>query len=279
MSNILLALLFLLLVFFCIAALTMPNAPEGLKFFFSPDFTKINASTFVNALGQAFFSLSLGMGILITYSAYYPKKTNLINTATTVSALDLTVALLMGMIIFPAVMSFGLDGESLEGATLVFVTLPEVFASMPFTRFWSALFFLLLLVAAVTSTIALAEVSVAYVMQKLKMGRKKACCLVMLPLIALSSLCSLSQGVLSHIRLFHLNIFDFLDTVATNLMLPTAAILTCVFIGWIIPKNFLRNQLTNRGRINRKIASFVIWIIRFAAPVLISVILIAKFLD
>lgn len=279
MSNIMMPALFLLLVFFCIAALTLPKAEEGMKYFFSPDFTKISATTFVNALGQAFFSLSLGMGILVTYSAYYPKKTNLINTSFTVSALDLTVAVLMGIIIFPAVMSFGLAGESLEGATLVFVTLPEVFASMPFTRFWSALFFLLLLVAAVTSTISLAEVTIAFVSDKFKLGRKKACWVVMLPLVALSSLCSLSQGVLSHIRLFHQNIFDFLDTVATNLMLPVAAILTCFFLGWIAPKKFLKNELTNKGRLNRKLSACIIWIIRYAAPGLICIILVAKFLN
>ena len=279
MSNILMPALFLLLVFFCIVSLTMPKASEGLKYFFSPDFSQISAGTVVNALGQAFFSLSLGMGILITYSAYYPKKTNLISTSVTVSALDLTVALLMGIIIFPVVMSFGLDGESLEGATLVFVTLPEVFASMPFTRFWSALFFLLLLVAAVTSTISLSEVSVAFMCDKFNMGRKKACWIVMLPLVALSSLCSLSQGVLSHIRIFSMNIFDFLDTVATNLMLPTSAIITCLFLGWIVKKSFIKNELTNHGRINRHLAMGVYWIIKYLAPILIAVILIAKFLE
>lgn len=279
MSNIMMPILFLLLVFFCIASLTLPKASEGLKYFFSPDFSKITASMVVNALGQAFFSLSLGMGILITYAAYYPKKTNLVNTAATVSALDLTVALLMGMIIFPAVMSFGLDGESLEGATLVFVTLPEVFASMPFTRFWSMLFFLLLLVAAVTSTIALAEVSIAFVSEKFHKGRKSACFIVMLPLIALSSICSLSQGPLSHIKILSMNIFDFLDTIATNLMLPTAAIITCVFLGWIVPKNFLRNELTNKGRVNGHIALGVVWMVRYASPLLIAIVLAAKFLN
>lgn len=279
MSNILMPALFLLLVFFCIAALTLPQAPEGLKYFFHPDFSKINAEMVVNALGQAFFSLSLGMGILITYSAYYPKKTNLVSTAVTVSILDLGVAVLMGMIIFPAVMSFGLGGESLEGATLVFVTLPEVFASMPLTRFWSALFFLLLLVAAVTSTISLSEVSIAFVSDRFGVGRKKACWIVMLPLVGLSSLCSLSQGPLSHIRIFSMNIFDFLDTVATNLMLPTAAIITCLFLGWITPKSFLHRELTNRGRINKVISKGVFWMIKYIAPVLIAIILIAKFLE
>lgn len=279
MSNILMPALFLLLVFFCIASLTLPKASEGLRYFFHPDFSKITAETVVNALGQAFFSLSLGMGILITYSAYYPKKTNLVNTAATVSVLDLGVAILMGMIIFPAVMTFGLDGESLQGATLVFVTLPEVFAAMPFTRFWSALFFLLLLVAAVTSTISLAEVSVAFIAERLKITRKKACWIVMLPLVGLSSLCSLSQGPLSHIHIFTMNIFDFLDNLATNLMLPTAAIITCLFLGWIVPHSFIYGQLTNKGKVNRKVANLIIWIVKYSAPVLIAVILIAKFIE
>lgn len=279
MSNILMPALFLLLVLFCMASLMLPKASEGLKYFFHPDFSRITAATVVNALGQAFFSLSLGMGILITYSAYYPKKTNLVSTAVTVSLLDLGVAILMGMIIFPAVMSFGLSGESLEGATLVFVTLPEIFVSMPFTRFWSALFFLLLLVAAVTSTISLSEVSIAFMAERFRMSRKKACWMVMLPLVALSSVCSLSQGPISHIKIFSQNIFDFLDTVATNLMLPSAAIITCLFLGWIVPDKFLKNELTNRGKLNHGISTFIIAVIKYTAPVLIAVILIAKFLE
>ena len=278
-SNILMPALFVLLVFFCIAALSLPKASEGLAYFFNPDFSKITPTTVINALGQAFFSLSLGMGILITYSAYYPKKTNLVGTAFTVSSLDLVVALLMGMIIFPAVMTFGLDGESLEGATLVFVTLPEIFASMPLTRLWSTLFFLLLLVAALTSTISLAEVSTAFVSRQFSFSRKKSTLIVMLPLIALSSLCSLSQGVLSHIKILGLNIFDFLDNLATNLMLPTAAILSCIFLGWIIPKSFMRKQLTNNGKTNNRAANYVILIIKYMAPLLIGVILAAKFLE
>lgn len=278
-SNLLMPLLFILLVLFCLAAMTLPKAEEGLVYFFNPDFTKITPSTLVNALGQAFFSLSLGMGILITYSSYYPNKTNLVSTAATVSFLDLGVAILMGMIIFPAVMSFGLDGESLEGATLVFITLPEVFASMPFPRFWSSLFFLLLMVAALTSTISLAEVSISFVSRQFSLSRKKACLVVMLPLIVLSSVSSLSQGVLQNIRILDKNIFDFLDTVATNFMLPLSALLACVFLGWFVKRSYFGNQLTNNGRLNKGISKLIIWIIRFVAPVLITVILVAKILE
>lgn len=278
-SNVMMPGLFLLLLFFAGVAFTFPKAMEGISFFFSPDFSKITAEVVINALGQAFFSLSLGMGILITYAGYYPPKTNLVSTSVTVSGLSLLVAILMGIIIFPAVMSFGLDGESLEGATLVFVTLPEVFAAMPATVVWSSLFFLLLLVAALTSTISLAEVTVAYFQERFSMKRTSACLLVLLPLLILSSLCSLSQGVLSDIRILGFNFFDFLDNLTTNVMLPLSALLTCVFIGWIVPKSFFLDQITNEGQKNRHIVTPLLFILRYIVPLLIILILIAKILD
>ena len=181
-SNILMPMLFALLLIFAFTSLSLPKAVDGLAYFFHPDFSKITAGVAINALGQAFFSLSLGMGILITYSSYFPKSTKLGRTAVTVSLLDLLVAILMGIIIFPAVMSFGLSGHKLSGTTLVFVTLPEVFAQMPYTRLWSTLFFMLLMVAALTSTISLAEVAVAYIKDKLNVTRKKACYIIITPL-------------------------------------------------------------------------------------------------
>jgi NSS family neurotransmitter:Na+ symporter len=216
------------------------------------------------------------MGILITYSGYFPKDTKLLNTSVLVSGLDLLVALLMGFIIFPAVMSFGLDGESLEGATLVFVTLPEVFAQMPATRLWSSLFFLLLMVAALTSTISLGEVSIAFMQDHFKMSRRKACLVVMLPLAVLSTLCSLSQGVLADFKIAGLNLFNFLDTVATNIMLPVAAILTCIFAGWFVPKGFIRRELTNGGKLNGRIYDAILFSLRYLAPALIAIVLLAK---
>lgn len=278
MSNILMPVLFVILVIFACVALTLPKAADGIAFFLNPDFSKITPGVVINALGQAFFSLSLGMGILITYSGYFPKDARLVKTAVTVSALDLMVALLMGFIIFPAVMSFSLDNESLEGAALVFVTMPEVFAQMPFTRVWSSLFFLLLFVAALTSTISLAEVSIAFLQDRFSMRRRKACIAMMVPLAVLSTICSLSQGVLDNFRIFGLNIFDLLDTVATNIMLPVAAIFTCIFIGWIVPEKYFRKELTNNGELRVKEFPVIRFIVRYAAPVLIAVILFAKFI-
>lgn len=278
MSNLLMPVLFVILVIFACVALTLSKASDGITFFLNPDFSKITPGVVINALGQAFFSLSLGMGILITYSGYFPKDARLVKTAVTVSALDLMVALLMGFIIFPAVMSFNLDNESLEGAALVFVTMPEVFAQMPFTRLWSTLFFLLLFVAALTSTISLAEVSIAFLQDRFDMGRRKACIAMMVPLAVMSTICSLSQGVLGNFRIFGLNIFDLLDTAATNIMLPVAAIFTCIFVGWLVPKEYFRRELTNNGELHVKWFTLIRFIVRYAAPVLIAVILAAKFI-
>ncbi len=277
MSNILMPLLFLLLLIFAVVACNFPKAVEGLEFFLKPDFSKITPTTVINALGQAFFSLSLGMGILITYSSYFPKDTKLTRTAVTVSLLDLLVAVMMGFIIFPAVKSFGLASHNLEGATLVFVTLPEVFAQMHATRLWSILFFLLLMVAALTSTISLAEVSVAFLQDRFKLKRVTACCTVILPLFLLSSVCSLSQGSLSWLKIAGLNIFDFLDTIATNIMLPVVAIGTCIYLGWFAPKKYFYNELTNNGNVESHFYRPIKVIVRYMAPILIAVILLANF--
>ena len=157
LSNLLMPLLFVILIALFIVALTLPGAKEGLVFFLKPDFSAITPKVVIDALGQTFFSLSLGMGILVTYASYYPITTNLPRTSVTVALLSLLVALLMGGLIFPAVTTFGLQNESMHGATLIFVTLPEVFARLPLPWLWSGLFFVLLLVAAITSTVSLAR--------------------------------------------------------------------------------------------------------------------------
>ena len=228
-------------------------------------------------MGQAFFSLSLGMGILITYSSYYPKNTILSRTAVTVSMLDMTVAIMMGIIIFPAVTSFGLRGESLEVASLLFITLPEVSAQMAGGQIWSILFFLFLMVAALTSTISIAEVSIAFMQDHFKMSRVKACVTVLAPLFILSSLCSLSQGSLGSMKIFGFTLFDLFDQLATNIMLPIASILVCIYMGWVAPKTFFKNQLSNNGTVRSRVFHIVLFIDRFIAPLLIASILIAYF--
>lgn len=278
MSNVLMPVLFVIMLVFCYVSLSLPGAMEGVEFFLKPDFSKIDVNVVMNALGQAFFSLSLGMGILVTYSAYYPKETKLANTAVSVSLLDFAMAFLMGMIIFPAVKSFGLDtaGNSLEGTTLVFVTLPEIFAGMAGTRIWSSLFFVLLAVAAITSTISIAEVSVAFVRDRFHTSRRRACFIVVLPLLLTSSLCSLSLGAVPSLSLFGMPVFDFLDFFATNIMLPVSSFLICIYVGWVLPRNFIADELSNHGAFFSRAAAPVAFLIRYIAPVLIALVLIVK---
>lgn len=278
MSNIMMPVLFVLLVVFCAVSLSLPKAAEGVEFFLKPDFSVINAGTVVNALGQAFFSLSLAMGILVTYASYYPKDTKLTRTAVTVSLLDLGVAILMGLIIFPAVMTFGLTDHNLAGSALVFVTLPEIFAQMGHTQIWSALFFLLLAVGAFTSAISLAEVSVAFLECRFGFGRTKAVLAVILPLFVLSSVCSLSVGPWSGYTICGMTIFDFLDTVATNIMLPVGGILICIYMGWIAPRSFFRNEMTNGGTLKSRMFGIVAFIVKWIAPLLIATILVSQFI-
>ncbi len=278
LSNIMMPLLFVLLLALCAVTLSLPGASAGLQYFLSPDFSKIDASTVVNALGQTFFSLSLGMGILITYSAYYPANTRLTRTSVIVSLMSLFVAVMMGCIIFPAVTTFGLDKQPLEGATLVFVTLPEVFSRLPATQLWSAVFFLLLFVAALTSTVSIAEVSIAFMRDRFNMSRRKACLTVMLPLFILSALCSLSFGSLSGLKLFGLTIFDMLDAFTTNMLLPLVSLGVCIYVGWFAPKGLLHDQLSNNGSLRSRIIPVVLFIIRYAAPVMIAAIMISKYI-
>lgn len=277
-SNLLMPLLFMILLIFVGVAATLPEASAGYRYFLLPDFSKITPYTALNALGQAFFSLSLGMGILITYAAYFPKTTHLGRTAVTVSVLDLIVAVLMGLIIFPAITSFHLKGEGTRGATLVFVTLPEVFAHIPGTRLWSSLFFLLLAVAALTSTISIAEVSVAFVRDRFKTSRTRACLWVMLPVFLFSSVCSLSQGPWSAYTICGLTIFDALDFLATNIMLPLGSLGLCIYLGWFAPKGTLYNQMSNQSTIKTHTIGLLMFLIRYVAPVLIAAVFISTFL-
>lgn len=278
MSNVLMPLLFIVLAVLCCMTLSLDGAADGLRWFLSPDFSQITWTTVINALGQTFFSLSLGMGILVTYASYYPDATRLSSTSLTVALMSLLVALMMGFVIFPSVSHFGLADHSLRGATLVFQTIPEVFSFLPGTIFWSILFFLLLFVAALTSTVSLLEVTVAFLQDRFGMGRVKAVVITVLPLFALSSVCSLSFGSLSWFTICGMTVFDLLDFFATNILLPLVSIAVCVFVGWKMPRRMLADQLSNGGTRPSRSMKAVLFIIRYMAPVMIALILIFTFI-
>lgn len=269
-AKIMMPLLFFILVALAIRAITLPGAGEGLRFMFYPDFSKINSGTVLSAMGQAFFSLSIGMGCLITYSSYFGEKTNIQTTAFQVTLLDTVVAVLAGIIIFPAVFSFGIQPTA--GAELVFITLPNVFAHLPLGNLWAMVFYLLLAVAALTSIISLYEVVTLYIHEEFHFTRKKAALYVSLGITVLACLSALSLNLLKAYTLFGLTLFDFLDYITAKIMLPLGGMMICVFVGTRIEKKVLREELTNKGTIPFYFFNTYAFFIKYIAPVAIAMI-------
>ena len=269
-SKVMMPVLFLILIALCVRSATLPGASEGLTFLFNPDFSKIDSSVVLSAMGQAFFSLSIGMGCLITYASYFGKQTNLQTTALQVTILDTLVAVLAGVMIFPAVFSFGI--EPTAGPELVFITLPNVFEQLPFGNIWSFVFFVLLALAALTSTISLHEVSTAYVHEEYHVSRKKAAVIVSIGVTILGILSSLSMGVLSSYTLFGLNFFNLLDFVTAKIMLPLGGMMICIFTAKRVDKLLLKEEVTNHGTIRFYFFNTYAFFVKYIAPIAIGLI-------
>ena len=269
-TKILMPLLFVLIIAMCIRSVTLPGASKGLEFLFKPDFSKINFKVVLEALGQAAFSLSIGMGALITYGSYINKDNNLTRTAIQVSAADTIIAILAGIMIFPAVFALGMNPEA--GPGLVFQVLPELFMKMPGGYYFSIIFFVLLAVAALTSTVSLLEVVVAFASEELKMSRKKATILGTISIWLVGIIATLSFSNLSDVKLFDLTIFDMLDYVSANILLPIGALLIVIFLGWYIGKKVVSDELSNNGAIKQKFIGLFMFIIKYIAPIAITLV-------
>jgi NSS family neurotransmitter:Na+ symporter len=249
-GKILMPSLFVLLVILIIRSVTLPGATEGLKFLFAPDWSKVTGSTFLAALGQAFFSLSLGMGCMITYGSYLSKKENIPSNALTVVTMDTTAALLAAVAIFPALFSFGM--EPAQGPGLVFVVVPTIFAQMGgvLGMIFSVFFFAVLTIAALTSSVSLLEVVVAYLIDEQKVERRKATILASTVMAIMCVLSSLSMGLLSGVTLFGVGFFDFFDILTDKIFLAIGGMFLAIFVGWFMDKEELRSELTNDGTVS-----------------------------
>ena len=241
-NNILMPLFALILIFLIISSLQLPNAHIGLEYMFKPDFSKINAHMFLVALGQALFTLSIGMGAMLTYGSYIKDDKAITKSAYTIIFSDTLFALMAGIMIFPAIFSFGLEPDS--GAGLVFVTLPYIFAQIPHGEIILVAFFVLLMAAAVTSGISMLEVSVAAFTERLKFSRLKSCIIVFCTISALAIPATLSFGMLQKVTLFGKPIFDFLDFATSNILMPLNAFFMCIVAGWFmkVKGNMFINQ-------------------------------------
>lgn len=269
-SKVMMPILFLILLALCIRSVTLPNASEGLNFLFKPDFTKITSAVILSAMGQAFFSLSIGMGCLITYSSYFSKDTKMQQTALQVTILDTLVAVMAGVMIFPAVFSFGIAPTA--GPELVFITLPNVFQQLPMGEIWSIVFFLLLALAALTSTISLHEVATAYVHEEYHITRTKAAWFVSGGVLVLGIFSSLSIGIWKEYALFGLTFFDLLDYITAKIMLPFGGMLICIYLGNKVDKKILKEELTNKGTAPFYFFNTYAFFMKYIAPFAIGLI-------
>ncbi len=277
-SKILMPVLFFLVLLLAIRSLTLPGASEGVRFLLYPDFSKITGETLLAALGQAFFSLSLGMGCIITYGSYVNRKENLFKISFMTVAADTGFAILAGLAVVPAVFAFGIPPG--HGPSLVFITLPQVFGQLPFGGVISVAFFFILLIAAVTSAISLLEVVVAYFTEELKMTRRVAVVVTFLIIGVFGTFSSLSQGVLADKTLFGRSIFDLFDYTASNILLPVGGLLVVLFVGWRMKRADVLDELTSGGTVALRKSLFtgIMLVIKFLAPIAISIVLLNSIL-
>lgn len=278
-SKLMMPLLFILILVLAGCSISLPNSELGLSFLFKPDFSKVTSDVILGAMGQAFYSLSLGMGCLCTYASYFSRDTNLSKTAFSVGAIDTLIAVLAGIIIFPAAFSVGIQPDA--GPGLIFITLPNVFqqafAGMPVLSYiFSLMFYVLLALAALTSTISIHEVVTAYLHEEFNLTRRKAATFVTIGCLVLGSACSLSMGVWSGFTVFGLNLFNLFDFVTTKLMLPFGGMLICLFTGWYLDRNLVHDEVSNEGSLKIRFFKVYIFLVRYIAPVAIAAIFLKE---
>lgn len=275
-ARIMMPLLFVFILVLVGCSLALPNASKGLTFLFQPDFSKVNSSVILSAMGQAFFSLSVGLGCLCTYACYFRKDIDLMKDGLSVASIDTLVALLSGLIIFPAVYSIqGLQPDA--GPSLVFITLPNVFQQVFGNISWlaylfSLIFYLLLVMAALTSSISMLEMSAAYFHKNLHLSRPLAAVIVSVVCMLLGTFCSWSFGDWKDVTLFGMGFFDLFDYIVAKLIMPIGGMLMCIFLGWVVDEKVLRAEMTNNGTIKSPLYFTYRFIIRYFAPLCIFLI-------
>lgn len=277
-AKIMMPILFLCIIVLVCCSLSLPNAERGLKFLFYPDFSKINGSTALSAMGQAFFSLSVGICCLCTYACYFRKDVNLFKDSLAVAFIDTLIALMAGLIIFPAVYSVpGLAPDA--GPSLVFITLPNVFqhvfgGASAFAYGFSLLFYVLLVIAAITSSISMLEMVVAYFHEEYGWSRPSVSVAVTVVSMLLATGCSLSFGVWADKTVFGLGMFDLFDFIVAKLLMPIGSFVMCIFLGWIVDEKTVRMEVTNDGKLQTVLYPIWRFIIRYFAPIGIILIFI-----
>ena len=279
-SKMLMPTLFILLLVLVVSSCLLPNAIAGIEFLFKPDFSKVTPDVLLSALGQAFYSMSIGMGCLCTYASYFSRHTNLLKSAVQIGVIDTFVAILAGLMIFPAAFSVGVSPDS--GPSLIFITLPNVFqqafSGMPVVGYVISLaFYALLSLAALTSLISLHEVSTAFFHEELHIGRKKAALIVTLSCSVLGAFCSLSLGGYEVMSFLGKTLFDIFDFVTGQVFLPICGFLTCLMVGWYLPHKLVRDEFTNWGTLRGSLFHVYVFAIKYLCPACILIIFLHQF--
>ncbi|MBR6936052.1 MAG: sodium-dependent transporter [Prevotella sp.] len=271
-SNLLMPTLLVLMIVIVIASCMLPGATKGIEFLFKPDFTKINRNMLLESMGQAFFSLSLGTACLCTYASYFSRQTNLMRSACQIALLDTLIAILAGLMIFPSAFSVGVNPDS--GPSLIFITLPNVFqqafagiAGLGFVI--AILFYGLLALAALTSTISMHEIGTAFFYEELHISRNRGAWIETVVCCVIGIFCSLSMGAVDGLSLMGTPFLDFCDHLTAQFLLPLGSFLTCIFVGWFVPQQIVKDEYTNWGTLRGSLYQAWLFAVRFICPVCI----------
>jgi NSS family neurotransmitter:Na+ symporter len=279
-SKLMMPVLFLLLIVIGVASCMLPGSVAGVEFLLKPDFSKVTGDVFLDALGQAFFSLSLGTACLCTYASYFKPDTNLLKSSVQIALLDSGIAILAGLMIFPAAFSVGIQPDS--GPSLIFITLPNVFnqafAAFPGNGYViSCLFYALLVFAALTSTISMHEIGTAFFHEELRLPRNHATWILTVVCSVIAVFCSLSVGANTDIGLFGMSLMDFCDFLTAKLMLPMGAFLTSIIMGWLVNRQMVKDEFTNNGSIQESFFTVYMFAIRYIVPFCIVMVFLHQF--
>ena len=279
-SKLLMPMLFIILIILVVASCLLPGAWGGITFMLKPDFSRITRGVLLDALGQAFFSLSLGTACLTTYASYFKSNTQLTKSAVNIALIDILVALLAGMVIFPAAFSVGVRPDA--GPSLIFITLPNVFQQafvhLPITGYCiSVLFYALMALAALTSTISMHEIGTAFFHEELHISRKAAAWVVTSVCSIIAILSALSMAHTECLQLQGRPLMECFDYVTAQVLMPLGSLATCLFVGWVLPKRIVAHQLTNGGTLKAGFAFVFLFVVKYICPIAIAAIFLHQF--
>ena len=263
-------ILFILMFVLLLRSLTLPGSSKGLIFLLKPDFTKLTGKVILMAMGQAFFTLSLAAGTMITYGSYIKKSEKLASTVVQICIVNCSISLLAGFVIFPAAFAFGINPG--EGPGLAFITLPNIFEKMHMGYYFSIIFFLLLAIAALTSAISMLEPLVAVLKERVGMTRKKATGISIAVVGLLSIPCSLSFGIMSDVKVLGNTFFDICNSLTANYGMPLGSMIFAIFVGWALGRKNVRDELSNRGLLPVKYFPYYMFAVRYIVPVGVIII-------